>query len=551
MENANVIEGTVLPASHMNLASVLRIPAIRQVMLLVGVAAAVAAGFAIVLWSRTPEMTPLVSSADGANAAQVADALRTNGIEYKVDGGNILVPDSRLHEARMQLATQGISPDASAGLKMLEEGSSFGVSQSMESARLQHVREAELARTIAKLGFVAEASVHLGLPQQTAFIRDENAASASVFLKLLGGRTLEPAQASGIVHFVADSVPNLDAKNVTLLDQHGHLLSSGNEQDIDAQATTQFRYARKLEDEYRRRIEQLLTPLVGMGRVRAQVDADVDFTVTEEARESFEPANTVVVSEVINEENRSGDTAAAAGIPGALSNQPPEATASAADVAAASASERGETVNTSRSSSRNFEVDRTISHVRPHAGRINRLSVAVLVDDSPVEAAAEGEGAAAAITADDLARFEALVKEAVGFDEARGDSVVVVNAAFRNMGPMEEIEPPAFWEKPVLVDAMKQVLGAGLALALVFFVVRPMLRGVLASNSAAPGSDFGAAGTEVVAAGGGVQLAGAGAATAAIPPPNYDEKVAAAKNITGHDPARVAQVVKQWVSADE
>ena len=548
MDNSNVIEGTVLPASQMNLAGVLRIPAIRQVILLVGVAAAVAAGFAIVLWSRTPQLAPLHTNASSAEAAQVTDALRSNGIEFKLDGGNILVPEAQLFEARMQLAEQGISPGASAGRKMLEEGSSFGVSQSMESARLKHVQEAELSQMITTLGFVSEASVHLGLPRQTSFIRDQNTASAAVLLKLLGGRTLEQAQANAVANLVASAVENLAAEDVTVVDQHGHMLRSGSEQGLDAQATTQFRYARKLEETYRNRIEELLTPLVGLGRVRAQVDADVDFTVTEEARESFEPANTVVISEVLNEENRTSDNGIAAGIPGALSNQPPEATPAAADVAAANASERGETVNSSRSSSRNFEVDRTVRHVRPNAGRINRISVAVLVDDSPIEGETEGAAATATLTAEDVARFEALVKEAVGFDEARGDSVVVVNAAFRKIGPTEEFEPPAFWEKPMLVDAMKQILGAGLALALVFGVVRPMLRGVLTSSPAAAGGDFAGAAPEAVAAVGGVPLPGA---TAAIPPPKYEEKVAAAKNITGHDPARVAQVVKQWVNASE
>ncbi len=548
MDNSNVIEGTVLPASQMNLASVLRIPAIRQVMLLIGVAAAVAAGFAIVLWSRTPVFTPLYTGASGAEAAQVADALRSSDIEFQLDGSNILVPEAKLSEARMKLASQGVSPNAGGGLDILNKQPSFGVSQAKEQKILQYALESDLAQTVAGFGSVASARVHLGLPPQSGFIRDQSPPSASVFLTLLGAQSLAPGEAAAIAQIVARSVPGLEAKDVTLVDQHGRLLNAGNEDDLDAQASTQFRYARKLEDTYRNRIEQLLTPLVGLGRVRAQVDADIDFTVTEEARESFQPANTVVVSEVINEENRSSDAGIAAGIPGALSNQPPEATPAAADVEAAAANERTETVNTSRSSSRNFEVDRTISHVRPQAGRINRLSVAVLVDDSPVEG--EAEGAAASLTADDLARFEALVKEAVGFDEARGDSVVVVNAAFRNTAPMEEVEPPAFWEKPILVDAMKQVLGAGLALALVFGVVRPMLRGVLAGSSGAPAGDFVGAGTEVVAAGGGVQLAGTGA-TAAIPPPNYDEKVAAAKNITGHDPARVAQVVKQWVNADE
>ena len=289
----------------------------------------------------------------------------------------------------------------------------------------------------------------------------------------------------------------------------------------------------------------MLTPLVGAGRVRAQVDADIDFTVLEETRESFDPATTVVRSEQISEENRSSDAGIAAGIPGALSNQPPEASAAPGDAAAAAASEQTQTVNTSRSSTRNFEVERTISRVRPAMGTINRLSVAVLVDDSPT-----GEdGQQAALTDADIERYTALVKEAVGFNEQRGDTVVVVNAAFRNIEPVESAEPPPFWEKPLLRDSLKQVLGAGLALALVFGVVRPMLRGVMASSGGAAVEYMGSSKNFMPAGGAAAGSLGGGAA--AISPPNYDEKVAAAKNITGHDPARVAQVVKKWVTTDE
>lgn len=541
MENNNVIEGTVMPANQINLAGVLRIPAIRQFILLLGVAGAVAAGFAIVLWSRTPEFTPLFADLSGPAAAEVADALRGTDIEFKLDSnsGQILVAEARLHEARMQLATRGLPQGATAGMDMLDEQSSFGVSQFMESARYQHALEAELARTISSLGSVREARVHLALPKQSTFIRDQKRASASVLLQLSSGQVLEADRASAIVHLIASSVPNLDAKNVTLIDQFGRLLSSGDEEAVEAQASSQFRYARRLEETYTSRIEGLLTPLVGAGRVRAQVDADVDFTVAEETRESFDPARTVVRSEQVNEESRPASLLAAAGIPGALSNQPPESQAASTDVASASVAEQSEALSKSRSSLRNFEVDRTISRVRPQAGTIRKLSVAVLVDDSP----ADGESGQTALSAEEIERYTALVKEAVGFSATRGDSVVVIGAAFRDVAPMEAVEPPAFWDKPVFIDATKQVLGAALALALVFGAVRPMLKSVVASSAAVP-ADY-AGGSNYLGA---PHYAGS---MAAIPPPKYEEKVAAAKNITGHDPARVAQVVRKWVSKDE
>lgn len=542
METANIIESGSLASSQINLAGVLRIPAIRQVMLLIGVAGAVAAGFAVVLWSQTPQFTQLYGDMSTAEAAEVAQALQTADIDYKLSGNSVLVAETQLHDARLQLAAQGLPQTPAAGMAMMQEQSSFGVSQFMESARYQHALEAELARTISALGAVREARVHLALPKQTAFIRDRKGASASVLLHLYGGRVLDEDQASAVVHLVASSVPNLTASDVTVIDQHGRLMSSGDEQASGAQAAVQFKYSRRLEETYKKRIEELLTPLVGAGRIRAEVVADIDFTYTEETRESFDPAGAVVRSEQISEDRNSGVSALVGGIPGALSNQPPEATGSNQAESLATDAKGSESGNSSRSSTRNFEVDRTIRHTRPQSGAIRKLSVAVLIDDTP----AESDETQSALSEADVERYTALVKEAVGFSEVRGDSVVVLNEAFRVAEPAIEVEPPAIWERPELRDMAKQVLGAILVLAIAFGVVRPMLRGVVNSGPALSG--------EYLAHGGGMagmspaQVAGGAGAIAG---PNYDEKVAAAKNITGTDPARVAQVVKKWVAADE
>ncbi len=542
METGNVIESTVVPSSQLNLAGVLRIPAVRQLISLIGLAAAVAAGFAIVLWSQTPQFTQLHGDMSPAEAAEVTEALQSEDIDYKLNSnGTVLVAESQLHEARLELASLGLPQGSAAGMDIMQEQSSFGVSQFMESARYQHALESELAQTIASLGAVREARVHLAIPKQTAFIRDSKGASASVLLQLYGGRVLESDQASAIVHLVASSVPNLVASDVTLIDQHGRLLSSGAEQAAGAQAATQFKFSRRLEETYKQRIEDLLTPLVGAGRVRAEVVADIDFTYTEETSESFDPARTVVRSEQISEDLSSGAATVASGIPGAVSNQPPEATGIDPNVVSTEA-ELVEPKNSSRSSTRNFEVDRTIRHTRPQSGAIRRLSVAVLIDDTPVE----GVETQTTPTGNDVERYTALVKEAVGFNEARGDSVVVLNEAFRAAEPVEDFEPPALWERPGVIAGAKQVLGAVLVLAIAFGVVKPMLGGVVSGGAAISGEYIGAGGFS--GAGGAAQLAGG---TAAIPGPNYDEKVAAAKNITGNDPARVAQVVKKWVSTDE
>jgi flagellar M-ring protein FliF len=538
METANAIESGSLPVSQLSLAGVLRIPAVRQVMLLIGVAAAVAAGFAIVLWSQTPQFTQLYGDVSTQEAAEITAALQSADIEYRMSGNAVLVAETKLHDARLQLAALGLPQGSAAGMELIQDQSSFGVSQFMESARYQHALEAELGRTIASLGAVREARVHLALPKQTAFIRDRKGASASVLLHLYGGRVLEADQAAAVVNLVASSVPNLVPADVTVIDQHGRLLSANDEQSAGAQAAAQFKYSRRLEETYKKRIEDLLTPLVGAGRIRAEVVADIDFTYTEETSESFDPASTVVRSEQISEDRTAGLGAVVGGIPGALSNQPPEATGQTEP--AATESQQAEPVNSSRSATRNFEVDRTIRHTRPHSGVIRKLSVAVLIDAAP----AEGADAQSSLTEAEVARYTALVREAVGFNAERGDSVVVLNEAFRAAEPVEEIEPPALWERPELRDTLKQILGAILVLAIAFGIVRPMLRGVVNSGPALSGQYIGRDG-ELTGAG---QLGGG---AGALPRPSYDEKVAAAKNITGNDPARVAVVVKKWVASDD
>jgi len=543
MENGTVVESRVVPSSNISLSGVFHIPAVRQVILLFGVAAAVAAGFAIVLWSQSPAYTQLYSGMAAQESAQVAEALKAAGIKYSLnDNGGILVPEANVLNARMQLASQGLPQSTSVGMESMQEQSSFGVSQFMETARYQHALEAELGRTISSLGVVREARIHLALPKQTAFIRDNKKASASVLLQLFRGRVLEPDQASAIVHLIASSVPNLAAADVTLIDQNGRLLSSGGGQAADTAVSTQYKYARQLEENYKRRIEDLLTPMLGAGRVRAEVVADVDFTYVEETSESFDPARSVVRSEQISEDESVVGSLVASGIPGALSNQPPQASGIDPSQVAAESTQT-EPKNTARSSTRNFEVDRTIRHTRPQSGAIRRLSVAVLVDAAPVEGGAEGTG----VTDAEIERYTSLVKEAVGFSEARGDSVVILSEAFLSVAAAADEEPPAFWERPVLRDAMKQILGAVIVLAIVFGVVRPMLRGVVSGGPVLTG-EYISGGSSY---GGGFASPQLSGSAAAIPPPNYDEKVAAAKNITGHDPARVAQVVKKWVTADE
>ncbi|WP_405241370.1 flagellar basal-body MS-ring/collar protein FliF [Lentisalinibacter salinarum] len=545
MENNPPIENRFAAASHLDFAGVMRIPAVRQVLLLVGVAGSVAIGIALFLWSQSPAYTQLYGDLAERDRSQVVEALRTAGIDFRLDPGTgaVMVPDARVHDARLELAANGLPEGTGMGLEMIKEPQGFGVSQFMENARYQHALETELARTIRNVRSVQEARVHLAMPKQTAFVRDREGASASVMLSLYGGRQLEPEQADAIVHLVASSVPNLMTKDVTLIDQHGRMLSSNGERNGYALTAAQFEHTRTVEQSYRERIVDLLTPLVGAGNVRAQVVADIDFTVKEETRENYDPESTVVRSETVSERQRSGGSDAAQGIPGALSNQPPEAGGVApqeGEAAAASA------VNTSREATRNFEVDKTVSRVIAPTGAIRRLSVAVLIDDvaaagAAAEGAGDGESAgAASLGEQDIARMTALVKEAVGFDEARGDSVQLINAPFQPAPEVAAPDGPPIWQQPQVLAIGRQVLGALLVLALGFGVLRPMLRGIVQSHQQS---------TPQLAAAGGAGALGA-PAQQHQPQLSYEQKIAAARNITTYDPGRVAQVVKKWVAED-
>src|SRR5271156_1446504 len=299
------------------------IPGLKQVGLLAGVAAAVAAAIWLVLWSQGQNYTVLYGQLSERESGQVMDALTAAGIEYKLGPSReVSAPESKVQEARIRLASQGLPQSDAMGIEMIQKESSLGTSSMMESARYQSVLETELARTIIKVQGVQSARVHLALPKPSVFLRDSHKATASVMLQLYPGRRLEPGQVAAIVHLVASSVPELSANDVTVVDQAGSLLNSPDENAEMAANTRHFEQTRKLEESLQQRIVELLEPMLGPGRVRATVTADMDYTVTEETHENYDPQKTAVRSEqTSNEMRKNGD--GAEGIPGALSNQPP------------------------------------------------------------------------------------------------------------------------------------------------------------------------------------------------------------------------------------
>jgi len=540
---------------------------VRPLLLLLGIAAAVAVGVSVVLWWRGPNWSLLYGNLSDSDANSVVQALQTAAIEYKLDSnsGAIMVPAERVHEARLQLAGQGLPQGKSASLDMMSKDPGFGVSQFMENARYQYALEGELARTISSLQAVEAARIHLALPQQSAFVHDRRPASASVLLQLRAGHRLQEEQVSAIVHLVASSIPELDADNVTVVDQQGRLLSSPRNSEA-AITAAQFEAAHRIEDSYIEHIEHLITPLVGEGRVHAQVTVDLDSGASEEAHEQYKPDSAVVRSEQSAEEMSRSASGAAGGVPGALSNQPPAggvataannprpatppaatagaggangaaaAAAAASAAAAAAAAANATPESTSKQSTRNYEIDRTVSYSRQPAGRVKRVTVAVLVDNMR-QVGADGKTVERALSKEEIDDITRLVKDAVGFDQARGDSVNVVNQPFQPQ-VIETLKPEVIplWQRPWLRDVVRLILGALVLVALALGVLRPLIKN-LSVHALAPPPGL-------------LPAAEAQEAAAAAPPSAalaYEQQLTQARGLVSQDPKRVAQVVKTWV----
>lgn len=534
------------------------IPGARQVLLLVGIAAAVAIGVAIVLWSRAPNFALLYGNLDERDAAQVVQALQAANVPYELGAGgtSIFVSAADISTTRLRLAGQGLPHGGSRGGTSGggSDAAPFGMSELAERTRYQQQLENELSGTIASLQSIKAARVHLAMPKTSAFIRDRGRASASVMVSIYPGRALDNAQVGAIVHLVAASVPDLDPAQVSVVDQMGALLTVADPGSAEAINDTRFRLVRQIESAYAGRIEELLSPLVGAGRVRAQVVAQLDFTETEKTSEIFDPEKTTVRSEQTSSERRVD--AKASGVPGALSNQPPNAPAQA-NAAAPNATPAAEDAEVSSSATRNFEIGRTISHTREPVGNLRRLSVAVALDNkSGIDA--EGKATSVPLSEEEITRMTDLVRNAVGFDASRGDTVSVINAPFQTDALIEPAEVP-LWEQPMLRELFKQGLGVVLVLLLVFTVLRPLFRNLVPPQGrrsvdvtvGAPGSP---GGLDVAADSFSLSGRAAGGIPGTLAPSNVpldtEQKILLAKRVAGQDPKQVAQIVKSWVTAD-
>lgn len=519
---------------------------LRQLLILVGIAASVAVGVAAVIWSQGSDYRTLYTSLPPERASAVVEALNASQIPYRIQDstGAIMVPAEQLHDARIRLAGQGLERDGS-GMAMLEKEQGFGVSEFMQSKKYHYALEQELAGTIESLQQVRRARVHLAMPKQSVFVRDRKPASASIMLDIYPGHEVSKQNVSAIVNLVAGSIGDLQPENVTVVDQQGRQLSERHRDDDQLELSDrQFSYRRRIEQAYEERIAELISPIAGSGRVRVTVSADVDFSSEQESRESWNPDRQVVRSEQINEQLAAGSERGAQGIPGALSNQPPGA--------AAQNREDDTAALGNRSVVRNYEIERVLAHSSNPSGRVKKLSVAVLVDNHR-RLNDEGNWVAEPMSNPEIERMTLLIKDAVGFEQTRGDRVTVMAADFRDEALFEgEVSAPALWEQPWFANLIKQLLIGIAVIVIVFAVLRPGMRSLLHSHTpgALPGSQAQGS-TEHVMSGEYQQPAVAAlGAPQGSRKPGFEQQLSDVRGMVEDDPRRVAQVVNKWVTED-
>jgi flagellar M-ring protein FliF len=514
---------------------------------------------------------PLFPGMSGVDQAAAFESLQKAGMSVEIDAatGSVSVPRDMYHQAKMVLASQGIPATSTDGFAMIRDQQSMGTSQFIEQKRYQLAIEEELAHSITSIQAVQGARVHLAVPKQSVFVRNRVEPTASVILTLAQGRRLSDAQAQAVVHMVASSVPYLEAQNVSVVDQFGNLLA--NDQDLSGlgMSEKQLSYRNKLEKMYQQRIQSLLGPLVGANKLRAEVNADMDFTVQEMTQENFNPDTIAIRSEQLSQSAGAGAGGVTGeGVPGALSNEPPQdpvmqenqtETIDLAQTKAAGGDSSGALNRT-----RNYEIDRTIQHTKLATGELKRLSISVVIDEPSITNDA-GEQVPQPLTADQIERFQSLVKTAVGFDDQRGDDVTVIGMAFQ----LQEAIPEApLWEQTWVQDLARQGLLAILALVFILVVLKPAIKRLVTAEVVEEGA-------AVVLGPDGLPMTAAAAEEemndgetleemkARMRPKkssvsmdmldtanSYDDKVALMRMLVSEDSKRVAGVMSNWVKQD-
>ncbi len=546
-----------------NLFGLAQTPVMRN--LILGVAAAVVLSImiGIWLWSQQPDYKVLFSNFNDRDGGAIVASLQQQNIPYKYSetGTAILVPSNQVHDARLRLAAQGLPKGGNVGFELMEN-QKLGTSQFLEQVNFQRALEGELARSIQTVSAVQSARVHLAIPKSQVFIRDQQKPSASVILNLYPGRSLDQQQVSAMLHLIASSIPDLSAKNVTIVDQNGNLLSDTNKQAANhGLDPNQLKYVQEYQQDLVKRIESLLTPIVGANNVRAEATADIDFSKSEQAAETYRP-NTPPEGAAIRSQQSSetyNKNTNPSGIPGALTNQPPvPATAPIVASNATSASNAAATGLTQKDSTTNYEVDKTIRYTQQAMGGVKRLTVALLVNFKN-EYDKNGKATPRPLSDIEKAQITELVKDAIGFNKERGDSINLVNSPFAPPEKEAIVDLP-LWKQPDMIQMAKEYgryLLVLLVLAYLFFgYLKPILYKIMGKDKetlAAAAAEAEKAALEAQAAAeeeeeDAVVSLSEEASHAAHPSSSYETNLTMAREFAKNDPRIVANVIKAWMS---
>jgi flagellar M-ring protein FliF len=544
----------------------LKTPMGRKVLIGGGVAAVLATVVAIWMWSTSPDYRVLYANYSDKDGGAITASLDQMGVKYKFsEGGSaILVPAEQVPDLRLKLASQGLPKGGNVGFELMEN-QKLGVSQFLEQVNYQRSLEGELARSIQSLGSVAGARVHLALPKPSVFVRDQQKPTASVLLNLQSGRALDPGQVSAIVHLVASSIPELTTGNVTVVDQNGNLLSEQPKanalgKQLDA---TQLKYVEQVQQNIIKQVESLITPIVGKGNVRAEATADIDFAQVDTAAEMYKP-NSPPEPQAIRSQQTSeqlgATTGPANGIPGALSNQPPGVATAPLEGGAPGAAPQTTTGPASKNATTNYELDKTIRYEQRPMGGIKRLTVGVVVNYRRTVDPATGKVTVKPLPAAEVAQINELVKQAMGYSQARGDTMNVANAPFDGVDRPDENGPD--WYKdpanlPLAMEIGKYLLIAAVIAFLYFRILRPLMRPVMHKFDEATAMPEEEKKDEdqdaVVDLDGKPALGPDGMPVEDEEAPrerSYRANLAMAKEMAQNDPRIVANVIKAWVGSE-
>ncbi len=517
----------------------------KKLVAIVTLAAAVALLASVWLWGKTPDYKVLYSNVSDRDGGAIIGALAQMNVPYKFTegGGAILVPADKVHEARLRLAAQGLPRGGTVGFELMEN-QKLGVSQFVEQVNYQRALEGELARSMQSLSAVQSARVHIAFAKQSVFVRDQQKPSASVILNLYPGRSLDPSQVNAIVHLVSSSIPDLPAGNITLLDQNGEMLSKNKTDGPDNQLDpSQLKYIQEYEQAVAKRIESILQPILGADNVRAEVTAEIDFSHVEQAAEIYKPNQNPADVAIRSQQSSESSNAAspAGGVPGALTNQPPAPNTAPVNAPAGAKANAPSAapVNTHKDATTNYEVDKTIRYSQQPMGGVKRVSAAVVVNYRKVTDKA-GKVSYQPLSAAEKSQIEALVKESMGYTQARGDTLNVVNSKF-SANEVEKLPEVPLWKQPENIElaqtALKYLLLSLVSLYVFFKVIRPAMKRLNAPGTASAGAEAHALNDD-----------GTPRLTHQPALLKHEDKLGNARALARQDPKAVASVVKTWVT---